>query len=263
MSSFLVQTQGKGANIEISPSMKDWRVRTDATICSFLQIPCFTPKQYELAVYGYCRVHYLDKYYDIHNYSFPVNILQLIMDHLIVEYSDRNRTRFPIDYHRMPLRLQKEIRRLPKGSPPGIAFMIHPHNYRYFLIEMQGPLSTPYEGGIFHIELFLPLQYPMKPLKVRFLTPIICPNVGSLGDICLDVLRDKWTPALSIVRLALSIQLLMQDPNPYDPLDGCGSEWIMNRRREFHASTGITLEQYNEYAKQMTEKYAMDVAVVR
>jgi ubiquitin-conjugating enzyme E2 N len=72
---------------------------------------------------------------------------------------------------------------------------------------------------VFQLELFLPADYPMAPPKVRFLTKIYHPNIDKLGRICLDILKDKWSPALQIRTVLLSIQALMSAPNPDDPLD--------------------------------------------
>lgn len=60
---------------------------------------------------------------------------------------------------------------------PGISASPDPNNQRYFHIMMGGPGGTPYEGGLYRLELFLPEQYPMEPPKVRFLTKIFHPNI--------------------------------------------------------------------------------------
>lgn len=59
----------------------------------------------------------------------------------------------------------------------------------------------------------------MVPPKVRFLTKIYHPNVDKVGRICLDIIKDKWSPALLINKVLLSIQILMSIPNPDDPLN--------------------------------------------
>jgi len=92
-------------------------------------------------------------------------------------------------------------------------------------------VSSPYEGGIFHLELFLPESYPMTPPKVRFLTRIYHPNIDRLGRICLDILKDKWSPALQIRTVLLSIQALLSSPNPDDPLaNDVADHWKRNER---------------------------------
>merc|ERR1711957_701187 len=88
-----------------------------------------------------------------------------------------------------------------------------------FHIKMQGPGGTPYESGLYVLELFLPEGYPMEPPKVRFLTKAYHPNIDKLGRICLDILKDKWSPALQIRTVLLSIQALLSAPEPSDPLD--------------------------------------------
>ena len=112
----------------------------------------------------------------------------------------------------------KETQRLLSEPAPGISAVPFPDNLRYFKVIIQGPDSSPYQMGIFQLELFLPEDYPMAPPKVRFLTKIYHPNIDSLGRICLDILKDKWSPALQIRTVLLSIQALLSAPNPDDPL---------------------------------------------
>lgn len=147
-------------------------------------------------------------------------------------------------------RILRETKQLLTNPPPGISGSPKPDNSRYFDIAIEGPQGTPYEGGIFQLELFLPENYPLEPPKARFLTKIYHPNIDKLGRICLDVLKlnpsdskGGWTPALSISTTLLSIQSLLCDPNPEDPLDTAVAEhWkrdkadAMNVARQWTAS---------------------------
>jgi len=81
-----------------------------------------------------------------------------------------------------------------------------------------GPSDSPYEGGVFFLEIHFPNDYPFKPPKVKFLTKVYHPNVASSGAICLDILKDEWSPALTVSKVLLSICSLLTDPNPDDPL---------------------------------------------
>jgi len=119
----------------------------------------------------------------------------------------------------LPRRIVKETQRLQQEPAPGIQCTAFPNNPRHFAVVLAGPQDTPYERGIFHMELFLPEGYPMCPPKVRFLTKIYHPNIDRLGRICLDVLKDKWSPALQIRTVLLSISALLSAPEPDDPLD--------------------------------------------
>jgi len=119
----------------------------------------------------------------------------------------------------IPKRIEKETQKLDQEPPPGVSARPSHENYRHFHIMMAGPEGTPYEMGNYELELFLPDGYPMEPPKVRFLTKIYHPNIDKLGRICLDVLKDKWSPALQIRTVLLSIQALLSSPEPSDPLD--------------------------------------------
>ena len=81
-----------------------------------------------------------------------------------------------------------------------------------------GPEDSPYVGGVFFLNIHFPPEYPFKPPKMTFTTKIYHCNVNSNGSICLDILKDQWSPALTISKVLLSISSLMCDCNPDDQL---------------------------------------------
>ena len=117
------------------------------------------------------------------------------------------------------IRINKEVANIQKQPIVGIFIDQNEQNPRHFFVKIVGPDETPYEGGLFEAEIFLPEQYPMTPPKVLFKTKIYHPNIDKLGRICLDILKDKWTPALQMQKVLLCIQALLADANLDDPLD--------------------------------------------
>lgn len=131
----------------------------------------------------------------------------------------------------LPRRIIKETQRLMAEPVAGIKAIPDEANARYFHVVVAGPSQSPYEGGCFRLELFLPEEYPMSAPKVRFMTKIYHPNIDKLGRICLDILKDKWSPALQIRTVLLSIQALLSAPNPDDPLaNDVAEHWKTNEK---------------------------------
>ncbi|KAF4354331.1 hypothetical protein F8388_022993 [Cannabis sativa] len=150
----------------------------------------------------------------------------------------------------LPRRIIKETQRLLSEPAPGISASPSEENMRYFNVMILGPSQSPYEGGVFKLELFLPEEYPMAPPKVKICfilfafsqKYIILTLTRQLGRICLDILKDKWSPALQIRTVLLSIQALLSAPNPDDPLsENIAKHWKTNETEA--VETGIFLWQ--------------------
>ena len=94
------------------------------------------------------------------------------------------------------------------------------NNNMYFILHLTGKAGTPYAGGKFKIEIFMPENYPIEPPKMKFKTKIYHPNIDRLGRICLDILKqDNWSPAFQLTSLTLAMFVLLENPNLDDPLD--------------------------------------------
>jgi ubiquitin-protein ligase len=66
---------------------------------------------------------------------------------------------------------------------------------------IMGPADSPFSGGVFFVSIHFPPDYPFKPPKVSFQTKVYHPNVNSQGSICLDILKEQWSPALTISKV--------------------------------------------------------------
>jgi ubiquitin-protein ligase len=100
---------------------------------------------------------------------------------------------------------------------------------------MLSDLPYPYEGGTWVLTIDFPSDYPFKPPKVRFGTRIYHCNISNDGAICLDILKDSWSPAISISSLLTSLRFLLFNPNPDDPLDACKAQRYRENRSQYEA----------------------------
>jgi ubiquitin-conjugating enzyme E2 D/E len=143
-------------------------------------------------------------------------------------------------------RLQKELIEIKKDTPANCsAGLINPDDLFTWQATIIGPTETPYEGGMFNLRIFFPPDYPFKPPKITFQTRIYHPNINSNGEICLDILKTQWSPALSLTKILLSICSLLADPNPNDPL-----------MPEIAKIYKTNIEEFNRIAREHTINYA-------
>ena len=108
------------------------------------------------------------------------------------------------------------------------------NDFRHWKGYINGPEDTVYQGGLYQIDIALPPEYPYKPPKMRFETKIWHPNISSqTGAICLDILKDEWSPALTIRTALLSLQALLCAPEPNDPQDAVVATEYKGDKKQF------------------------------
>ncbi len=115
-------------------------------------------------------------------------------------------------------RLQREYQEMQMDPPSNCSAGLVGESLYDWEATIIGPKDTPYEGGIFVVSVHIPCDYPFKPPLCRFKTKIYHPNINQTGQICLDILKTQWAPSLTISKVLLSLLILLDHPNPDDPL---------------------------------------------
>ena len=130
-------------------------------------------------------------------------------------------------------RIGKELKELGEDPPANCSAGPSGDDIYNWDATIMGPESSVYEGGIFQLSIIFPGNYPFKAPKIKFVTRIYHPNINSAGGICLDVLKDQWSPALTISKVLISICSLLDDPNPDDPLEPAIADLYKRDRSEY------------------------------
>ena len=144
-------------------------------------------------------------------------------------------------------RIMKEFKDIEKDPPANCsAGPVNDSDMYTWQATILGPSDSPYAGGLFFLSIQFPTDYPFKPPKIGFITKIYHPNINSKGAICLDILKENWSPALTISKVLLSISSLLDDPNPDDPL-------VPDIANLYKKDRG----KFNTEARKWTDQYAM------
>lgn len=147
------------------------------------------------------------------------------------------------DCHAVTKRLQKELMVLMMGAEKSISAFPDGENLFSWIGTITGPLGTVYEGLTYKLSLEFPSSYPYSAPIVKFNTPCFHPNVDSCGNICLDILKEKWSALYDVRTILLSIQSLLAEPNNESPLNSTAAEMWSNQ------------EAYKKY---LLQKYEID-----
>lgn len=180
-----------------------------------------------------------------------VSVFKASLDKDITLINKINKYIYSSDFHATMQRLarmKRELQMLKTNSLSGIACW--PTSLEHLEAQIVGRVGSPYEGGVFKLKIDVPERYPFEPPQVTFVTPIYHPNIDSAGRICLNILKlppsGGWKPCLNISTILTSIQVLMAEPNPDDPL-------MADIANEFKYDN----EEFKQKARLWTQKHAM------
>ena len=143
-------------------------------------------------------------------------------------------------------RIQKELAEISLDPPENCSAGPLGDDVYHWTSTLMGPAGSPYAGGVFFLDIVFPHDYPFKPPKVTFKTRIYHCNINSSGQICLDILKDNWSPALTVSKVLLNVCSLLTDPNPADPLVPTIAQQLLRDK-----------EEHDKIAGEWTKRFAL------
>ncbi|XP_033754061.1 ubiquitin-conjugating enzyme E2 C-like [Pecten maximus] len=148
------------------------------------------------------------------------------------------------DNHSVSKRLQQELMTLLTSNNTGISAFPDGDNLFKWIATLDGATGTVYEGLRYKLILEFPSSYPYQAPTVKFDSPCYHPNVDHHGNICLDILKEKWSALYDVRTILLSLQSLLGEPNIDSPLNIHAADLWKNQ---------------TAYKKYLHEKYEKDV----
>ncbi|KAH0586561.1 Ubiquitin-conjugating enzyme E2 1 [Termitomyces sp. J132] len=142
-------------------------------------------------------------------------------------------------------RVNKEISDCKNDKTSNIKIDLINDNPFHLKGSFPGPEGTPYEGGTFEVDIVIPEGYPFQPVKMKFITKVYHPNVSSAsGAICLDILKDAWSPVLTLKSTLISLQSLLCSPEPNDPQDAEVAKHFTTSKNSFDTTATYWTQMY-------------------
>ncbi|CAJ1374959.1 unnamed protein product [Effrenium voratum] len=148
--------------------------------------------------------------------------------------------------------IKRVLQELKKCTEVAAGIHIFPsEDISFWRALMEGPAGTPFEGGVFALDVFIPSDYPFRAPNISFKTPIYHCNVSANGKLCLDILRESWHPSLTVAKCLEKIREMVAQPNTDDALRQWIAELTLVHQRTNGADT-----RYFDNARESTRKDA-------
>lgn len=100
--------------------------------------------------------------------------------------------------------------RMQTDPPAGVSASPVADNVMTWNAVIIGPSDTPFEDGTFRLIMHFDEQYPNKPPGVKFISQMFHPNVYATGELCLDILQNRWSPTYDVAAILTSVQRCVQ-----------------------------------------------------
>ncbi|KAK6085683.1 ubiquitin-conjugating enzyme [Seiridium cupressi] len=161
----------------------------------------------------------------------------------------------------------RALQRMQTDPPAGVSASPVPDNVMTWNAVIIGPADTPFEDGTFRLVMHFEEQYPNKPPAVKFISQMFHPNVYATGELCLDILQNRWSPTYDVAAVLTSIQRyhttpstrkachtidefmanehasLLNDPNTGSPANVEASNLYKDNRKEYTKRVRETVEK--------------------
>eukprot|EP00930_Biecheleria_cincta_P047403 TRINITY_DN32854_c0_g1_i1.p1 TRINITY_DN32854_c0_g1~~TRINITY_DN32854_c0_g1_i1.p1 ORF type:complete len:549 (+),score=105.95 TRINITY_DN32854_c0_g1_i1:73-1719(+) len=136
-------------------------------------------------------------------------------------------------------------------SGQGIHIFPAPDSINFWRVLIEGPPGSPFEDGVFHLNVIIPDSYPFRPPQIVFETPVYHCNVSDSGKICIDVLQEGWNPALSVPKALEAIREMLKNPDTDNSL----RQWIAELTIAYQKSGGADA-RYLDNARECARQHA-------
>jgi len=158
------------------------------------------------------------------------------------------------DPYMTPKRIQLDLDELERHPLEGVNVGPINDNLYEWMVALDGPSGTVYEGGVFFVDISIPTNYPFSPPAVKFRTRIYHPNIDSQGRVCIDLIASNWTPEMTMYKVVEGILSLLYCCQPEDALVPAIGLMYLNDYEEFTRVAKMWTKRYSIISPQEKER---------
>lgn len=137
----------------------------------------------------------------------------------------------------------RDFRRMQQDPTGGISAAPLPDDIMRWNAVIIGPENTPFEDGTFKLVIQFDEQYPTKPPSVKFISEMFHPNIYTSGELCLDILQNRWSPTFDVSTILKSIQSLLNDPNTASPANAEAANMFKDHKTQYETRVREIVEK--------------------